>query len=236
MPLGSASRARDRLEARFGAPGDFRPAPDGAIPAERLRAFLDVGARLAGSCEESEDLQAKMRRVERLDEGELPSGREVAGSTRGLAFVTAEIAPFIGTFFDRRNQALLEAEMGLGEYAYIFALAYRDRIAGEPTRGELFFEGGLSPDVLGALRSCLSNQLDGATGDDAPAGRHRSLEREIRLMREDPQRLPWADRLPDAVQESLAPFRDRLDDIYCASIAGIAMDPDSGRALIIALY
>lgn len=229
VPLGSASRARSTLDDRFGPPEAYRPAPDGSIPAERIEVFLDVRADLRASCAEFEALRAKMERVENLDEHPA-SGREVAGITRGFASVAVGIAPLIGEFFDQRNSALLDAGMGLGEYTYIFAAAYRDQLHDEATRRELFFEGGISPEVTAALRAVLSNQLAESAEPSA------KLERDIRLMTHDPQLLPWADGLPEPLERSLAPYRERLDAAYCNATAGMALDQGSRRAMIIALY
>jgi hypothetical protein len=231
VPLGAAGRSRAQLDERFGPPESFAPTADGSIPAERIRAFLEVRGKLTAPCEQFEMMQSKMRRVDELDE-ELPSGEEVVGATKGLASVGAGIAPFIGEFFEQRNKGLLEVEMGLGEYTYIFALSYRGRL--EDPGDELFFEGGLSPDVLAALRAMLSTQLAASAGI-SEAQRHR-LEQEVLALEQDARRLPWAERLPTAIEESLLPFRDRLDRAYCSSTAGIDMDPDSRRAMIIALY
>jgi hypothetical protein len=231
VPLGIANRTRAQLDEQFGPPESFTPTDDGSIPAERIRAFLEVRGKLAAPCKQFEIMQAKMRRVDGLDE-KAPSGKEMVGATKGLASVGADIAPFIGEFFEQRNKALLEAEMGLGEYTYIFALSYRDRL--EAPGDELFFEGGLSPDVLAVLRAALSAQLTASTGI-ADAER-RLLEQEIRASQDDPQRLPWAEQLPPAIEESLLSFRGRLDRAYCSATAGIDMDPDSRRAMIIALY
>ena len=230
VPLGAAGRARTRLDERFGPPGSFTPSADGSIPHERIRAFLEVRGKLAAPCKQFETLQASMRRIDQLDE-EAPSGAELVGATRGLASVGAGITPTIGKFFEQRNNALLEAEMGLGEYTYIFALSYRNQLL-EGTGHELFFDGGLSPDVLAVLRAALSNQLALSTGSDNEPG---PLEREIRALQEDSKRLPWSERLPPAIEESQRPFRDQLDRAYCGATAGIDMDPDSRRAMIIAL-
>lgn len=40
------------------------------------------------------------------------------------------------------------------------------------------------------------------------------LEAEIQAMEDDRFRLPWQDGLPDAIETSLAPFRDRLEQSY----------------------
>jgi hypothetical protein len=228
-PLSSANRARSELDERFGPPASYRPTPDGVIPEERLRVFLGVRDELREPCERFEAMWTKMQRVENLDE-QMASGREVASTTKGMASVSMGIAPFLGEFFDQRNNALLDAGMGLGEYSYIFVVVYRDQLHDESIHDELFFEGGLSPEVLATLRSVIANQRD-ASADVPP-----SLEQEIRSMAENLERLPWAEGLPDTLATSLAPYRERLDESYCGGTAGIAMDQGSGRAMKIALY
>jgi hypothetical protein len=230
VPLGIAGRARVQLDEQFGPPESFTPSSDGSITAARVRAFLEVRGKMAASCEQFEIMQAKMRRVEAIDE-EAPSREQLVGATKGLASVGAGITPFIGEFFEQRNKGLLEAQMGLGEYTYIFAVSYRSQL--EELGDELFFEGGLSPEVLAMLRGALSRQLVVSTGSDDAA--RRLLEQEIRAAQDDPRRLPWPEQLPPAIEESLRPFRDQLDRTYCSATAGIDMDPDSRRAMIIAL-
>lgn len=231
VPLGNAGRARTELDERFGPPEAFTPSADGSIAAERIQAFLEVRGKLGALCEQLEDMQVKMRRVDEIPE-ESPSGGELAGATKGLASVGTAITPFLGRFFEQRNEALLEAGMGLGEYTYLFALAYRDPLLDGPHR-ELFLKGGLSPDVLAILRAALSHQLDASVGNE---DQHRRLEREVRALQDDPQRLPWSEQLPPPIARSLLPFRDRLDRAYCSATAGIDMDPSSRRAMRIALY
>jgi hypothetical protein len=237
VPLRSASRAQARLEALFGPPESFVPPPDGVVPAARIQAFLVVRRSLAEVCQHAEAMQQQMQRVEKLDGADSPSGREVAGTTKGLGEVAAGIAPLIAELFEQRNHALLEAGMGLGEYSYIFALAYREQLLGESIREVLFCaDGPVAPEVLAALRAMLSHQLEASTSEERNEGEHRSLEREIRAMEADPQRLPWQDGLPDAIEVSLAPHRALLDAAYCGSTAQMDMDRHSRRAILCALY
>jgi hypothetical protein len=178
-----------------------------------------------------------MRRVEQLNEADSLTGREVAETTKGLAGASAEIAPFIGEFFEQRNRSLLEAEMGLGEYSYIFLVAYRDQLLDEAIHDELFSEGGpLAPEVQVTLRTMLTHQLERLEADGGTGDPRQRLEHEIEAMEQDPSRLPWQDGLPAAIETALAPHRGQLDAAFCSATAGIAMDRNSRRALIIALY
>ena len=236
MPLQSSGKSLAALEERFGPPESYTPALDGALPAERVQAFLDVRRSLAAQCAEFVTVQQQLQRMARLDEKETLSAGEVAQTLKGLFDVSTGVAPMIGDYFEKRNRALLESEMGLGEYTYVFALAYREQFLEQALHAELFSEGGpLSPEFAAALRAMLTNQRDAWITEGRANERRRLIEQEIEAMERDPQRLPWQDELPRAVGDSLAPFRDRLDEAYCRSSAGIAMDRDSQRALIIAL-
>jgi hypothetical protein len=165
-PLRSANRDLARLEERFGPPDAYTPTADGAIPADRVQVFLEMRESMRGLCERMQGTWEQMRRVEQLDESETVTGREVAETTKGLAGASAEIAPFVGEFFEQRNRSLLEVQMGLGEYSYIFMMAYRDQLLDEAIHDELFSEGGpLAPEVQATLRTMLTHQLERLTAD-----------------------------------------------------------------------
>jgi len=236
MPLRSSGKSLARLEERFGPPESFIPAPDGAIPASRMKAFLGVRRSLEPQCARFEEVQQQLLRMARLDEQENLSAGEVVETFKGLFDVSTGVAPMLGDYFEERNRALLEEELGLGEYSYIFALAYGEHFRDEAIHEQLFSEDGpVSPEAGATLRAVLVHQRDVQAGEAGESERRSLIEREIELMAGDPQRLPWHDELPAAVIDSLAPFRDRLDAAFCLSSAGIAMDHDSDRALIIAL-
>jgi hypothetical protein len=236
-PLRSANRDLARLEERFGPPDAYTPTADGAIPADRVQVFLEMRESMRGLCERMQGTWEQMRRVEQLDESETVTGREVAETTKGLAGASAEIAPFVGEFFEQRNRSLLEVQMGLGEYSYIFMMAYRDQLLDEAIHDELFSEGGpLAPEVQATLRTMLTHQLERLTADGGADDARQRFEDEIEAMAQDTSRLPWQDGLPAAIETALAPHQEQLDEAFCKSTAGIALDQSSRRALIIALY
>jgi hypothetical protein len=237
VPLRASAKSLAHLEERFGAQDAYVPAADGAIPGPRLLAFLDVRRSLVGLCDEFDAAQGTFHSVDALDAEELPSAREVAGTTRGFAGTAVEISPLIGRFFKQRNLALLEAGIGLGEYSYIYALAYLEQLLDESIEEPLFAQGGpISPEACEVLRAILAHQVD-SLGEGADTDtRRRELDAEILAMERDPQRPPWRNGLPQAVEASLEPYREQLDAAFCLSNAGIEMDPDSRRALYIALY
>ena len=142
--------------------------------------------------------------------------------------------PRLMAFLDARNEALLASDIGLGEYLYIYTLAYpvwlgtpvddgpssldirggglevRSEPGGRQRRLEELREQ-LNGLLLPMLRSQLEDLRDTAAG---PAGWRQALEAEIEQMQRDAQRLPWQDGLPAQTAASLEPFRDRLESSY----------------------
>ena len=50
------------------------------------------------------------------------------------------------------------------------------------------------------------------------------MEAEILEMEDNPFRLLWEEGLPEAIHESVLPYRDRLDPLFCSATAGLEMD------------
>jgi hypothetical protein len=236
-PLTTAHRDLAELVERHGDMGSYVPAPGGAIDPERLRRFVEVRRSLAGICREFDDMFGKMERVERLDETDTPGGREVLDTTVGLSEAAVGITPAVGRFFELRNRALLEAGMGIGEYAYIYTMAYRQHLADPALQHDLFSAGRtMQADTQLALASMLERQLEAARASGAGPELASRLEAEVSALRGPDPRAPWSDGLPRALEDSLAPFRAPLEEGFCRSTAGIALDLGSRRAIALALH
>ena len=237
VPLVGADRDLARLEERFGPADAYTPADDGAIPGERLQRFLAVRRALDATCDEFSAMLGQMERVETIGENDTPSGREVAGTTRGFAEVAAGIAPAVGRFFERRNRALLEAGLGLGEYSYVYAMAYRDQLLDPAFKHDLFSGGRTLPATAQhTLAAVLENQLHAARAQRAPADWVERLEREVDGLRNTGAHLPWSTGLPPPLAASLETSGDALDRGFCRATAGIELDRGARRALALALY
>jgi hypothetical protein len=160
----------------------------------------------------------------------------VADGTLALGDLIANITPWVGRFFEDRNQALLDKGMGLGEYSFIFVAAYRDRFRDGSLDEELFCEETLvSPEAVMTLSAILENQLDAARRDGIAEDRIRRLEVAIDELGDDGTQLPWREVVPRPTTDSLAPFRAQLDSLFCPATACIELDPSSRRAMAIAL-
>lgn len=218
----------DAVTERFGRSSEFRPEPDGTIPSERLETFLEVRELMAPDREEMERSLSLLAGSTEREGGERKGGvfRKI-GAGVGLI-------PDLFRFIHRRNEALLEAGMGLGEYSYIYAIAYYAWLGKSPADGPPFTLVGGDDDGHGGgdefevrekrleeilarthrtLLPMLRNQL-ADLGDDEGDPWRQSVAEEIEAMESDRYRLPWRDGLPEPLERSLEPYRERLEDSY----------------------
>lgn len=238
-PLHEAGETMDELDRTLGSSAVYCPEPSGAIPAPRMELFLESRSALVAACDDYGGVQQGFEAVAALEERDPDDGKDlrvVGDVATGLGGAALQITPFLARFFERRNHALLAALMGLEEYSYIYAVAYHDLLLAEATRSEIFSGGSaLSPEAAEMLRGCLDRQLDAVWRDGGADQHAATLAAELAQMEEDPSRLIWQDGLPAAVAAGIAPYRERLDRVFCAATAGLEMDRSSRRALVLAL-
>jgi hypothetical protein len=231
-----AEQAKRLLEERYGRIHDFRPRPDGRIPPERIEAFLRVRELMAPALD---GLDGTLRVLS----DRTPDGEDSRGGTMGKVRAGMGLIPQLLGYFGARNQALLDGEMGLGEYHYMYAVVFYAWLGKSPADGPPFRLSGdeqrhdwsgdfgaedesavleerlerTSRGLNRKLLPVLRNQLvvldqDGA----APNGGlwRGILAAEIASMESDPERLPWADGVPEVIAISLEPFRASLEASY----------------------
>ncbi len=226
------------LTERYGEISDYAPNPDGSISANRLEAFLTVREAFA---ESRKELESSMQALQ-----DRATGTEIEVRKPQNIFQMVKLGfglvPLIAEFMKSRNQALLDAEMGMGEYYYIYVIAYFSWLGNPPEDGPDFLidESGEEDIRLGELNReqvreerrdlllrqmhrmllpMLHNQLKKlVSGDVSPVQTEwkTALEAEIKAMEEDRFRLPWQDGLPEETKASLEPFRPRLEQSYNA--------------------
>ena len=138
-------------------------------------------------------------------------------------------------FFRARNQALLDAGMGRGEYAWIYWLTYfawlghpagdselddilADRTS-ESGRVNVHIDGGMEPErltwrVRRDITAMLRNLEEELAADPDGTELLEIVRAELAVLAEDPARVPWEDGLPQEFAAGLDPYRDRLEASY----------------------
>ncbi len=127
------------------------------------------------------------------------------------------------------NTAMLEARMGMGEYSYVYVLAYNvwlgHPMAEGPGSGLSRRAGEDSPRVImgtedqtisrirGNILDMLRHQRE-SLSPESPEAWRVALGAEIAALEEDDSRVPWQDGVPEATAGSLEPYRDRFEGTY----------------------
>jgi hypothetical protein len=234
-PIREAKHVEQILNERFGEAPTFTPAADGAIPPERIEAFLRVRERVYPHCGAFRDRLEEVIRMDSLQDDErVPAGVKAAELLNGLKGLI-RFGPVFLDFIETRNAALMEEGMGLGEYMYIYVLAYAEPLARlTDARFDAFEEARVSDRARADLTQILRNQLGllssaaaggpfTATAGAPPASLEARLREQIAALTEGRQNIPWQDGLPPAVAASLAPYAPRLAHLYCEGLAKLEL-------------
>ena len=223
----------ETLTERYGRITEFCPQPEGALPADRIAAFLKAR-------EATDEVRDKIARSITLLEDE---GGEIDVETKGNVFQKLKMVfgliPQVADFFKARNQALLDVEMGMGEYYYIYAIAYfswlkkplADGTSLSFTEGDEEFRiqdwdkeesSEVRMDIalrrfrrmlLPMLRNQYEKLQEGSFSDVSREWK-LALADEIEAMDSDRYRMVWQDGLPSVISDSLEPFREALEASY----------------------
>jgi len=221
------------LTERFGRIEDFCPEPDGAIKPERIETFLSVRAIFAPARQKLE------MSFEALRKGNEEAEIEVRESKNVIKMISLGLGllPQISELLKSRNQALLDKEMGMGEYYFIYAVSYYSWLKKSPEEGPdvqlmdfdrredyrdrrewLEMRRDLTlKRVNRQILPMLRNQLEKLVESDKSGVQvkwRKKLEAEVEAMESDRVRIPWQEGLPTAIEASLRPFKERLEASY----------------------
>jgi hypothetical protein len=231
-----AIATRETLDERFGETRSFTPSVDGGFAPERMEAFLRVRDASQPSRERiAERFASFMITPEEAREmDEKPLGEKL-GFAWDITKSAMGLAPELGAFLEVRNQAMLDADMGLGEYTYIYAIAYyawlehsprdgpEDARPDEETIGSAASGNTSLPRVRDDLRVMLRNQLEALEAQGGEGDWHLALRDEVAALETDSWRMPWQDGVPPAIAASLEPYRDRLEATYAPATNGFEL-------------
>ena len=217
-PLHQATAAREDLDARYPDQAGYTPPSEGAVPADRMEAFLAVRTELMPHCA---GFTAAMGQFRRMDEmGEHPGAGVVVHEVLRTTKTAVGMAKMIGNFTTARDRLLLEHGMGFGEYTYIYAVAYYGWLGKVSENEHVKVDGDeASPRVRRDLRAMLRRQLESLTGAGADPALVELLRAELVRLEEDRDRFPWQDGPPPALLASLEPYHDQLAALYCPDMS-----------------
>jgi hypothetical protein len=218
-PLKRAVDTRHEMEERFGPQEAYVPPASGVPPAARMEIFLDIRRALTGPCADLSTAEEKVQALESLDDEEEIDRVEVMKQAFSMTKSMMGVGPVISRLYEIRNQGLSDAGMGLGEYTYIYALAYHDQILEPAVHDQLFGPGATNRRIRKALLAMLENQLGLLQGQGGDENEISALEAEIDAMKADTDRILWQDALPPEITGALVPHRAQLDELFCPAMA-----------------
>lgn len=228
-----AQQAVSRVEGEFGVPEAYTPESDGRIPSDRIEAFLAV---------RNATVTVRTRLATRVQELESMGGNPEFERKSGLQkFLTvirsgAGAIPRIAEFERHRADALLTQRMGMGEYWYIYSLAYYSSLKKDPGDGPKHFKtqdnDNISLDshtdpqeIRDSRRSEMKRRVNrlfrrilANTAQESRIAEKspwiQTVEKELAALEAEHDRIPWEDGLPPEIDESLRRFKEELAESY----------------------
>ena len=235
---------------KYGKLTEFVPWPDGAVPSERIETFLAVREE---SLEARRQLEHSFELLGRGlgEEGESKPSPARIFKTIGRGF---QLVPDIADYYHSRSRALLQREMGIGEYAYLYCLIYFSWMGKDPGEGpdvavmrgkrggwiewDTSDEENTDEQADAVMRRTvnkicvplLRNQIKnaGLNTNDLPDGWIERLVMEEERLTRKPDGILWEEGMPETTSRSLEEFRSRLESSYSTSVnvieLGFGMD------------
>lgn len=220
-PFRQAIETREQLDQTYGSQSEYTPPVDGTVSPGNMERFLKVRMDLMAVCPRFEEVYESLHAMERFDDQADPPKGEVLKAAFKTARSAFGLAPAFGDFINARNQALMDNGLGLGEYTYIYSLAYGERLVEVHTEDDVTrMQVHVSRRLLQLLQDMVRRQLESAEPGSAWAG---TLEDELRKLERQPGKVPWTDGLPAAMADSLAPYRQELEENFCAATVNLEL-------------
>jgi len=136
-------------------------------------------------------------------------------------------APAFLIFMDARNEALLEKEMGIGEYMYIYLASYGPQLANEYTsryaeQEDAFISHRARNEYIQILRNQM-DALDLAGPETSHTQLKATLNGEMDRLKDSLEHSPWPEGPPSATRESLMPYQPKIDELYCEGMVRVEL-------------
>ena len=175
------------VDKRYGEARDYTPNPDGRIPPDRIRAFLAVRSRTRPTRDE---FRQTMTDIEVASTGK---GRGVGAGFRTVRSALG-VPRLLGRLYSDRASALLENQMGFGEYLYIYSVAYYSFLRKDPGDGPENFK--MSDDHTITIEGREAREAALETHREHAIGQVRTLFR--RFLRNAVEPAAAAEAAPEA--------------------------------------
>jgi hypothetical protein len=223
-----SKQLEQQLIDQYGRADEYTPPADGTIEPERIEHFLLVREAVQTSCVEYQEVLGGIIGLEEIETKEDVSGREVASAGVKAFKSMLKVGPGMLRFMDARNSTLLAGNMGIGEYMYLYITAYGEQLAkADPSLYVDMEESFISSRTRKEYLQILHNQLDAletANRDNADEEWKTRLSEEITALEEgNTQVTPWPQGAFGKTAQSLAPFRERLSELYCEGVVAIEL-------------
>lgn len=216
-----------------GEPEAYAPEPGGTPTSERIEAFLEVRASTLAVREDlTKALETALSSIDTMED----EGGSFFGILRIIG-VGAGALPKVAAFHRVRAQALLEEEMGLGEYSFYYVLIYYSWLGKSPSDGPPFTlvgrgqdnDGSESEEVVRERRrqqiqrnmrrlfiSFLENGLEECErlAEQGSEVWCDTLLSELEALQSDSDRMPFQEGPPPGFEKVLADYREDLAASY----------------------
>jgi hypothetical protein len=233
-PFNKAIDAQKALVAEFGPRDSYIPPPQGITP-DRLEKFIAVRRNLVPLCAEFREIGDSFKAMDELDKGgEEPSKGEAfkaVGNVMGNVF---GLIGNLGRFTEQRNLALLEQEMSLGEYIWIYVMAYNSWLGQEPNQDFDDNEGsGYSANERKLIRTLMLNHIEAL----ASAGMNDQADtwkNEEGTMARSEVGVPFNGRdLPAPYVGQFLAYEKELEALYCEATSSFELNRMKKKGLSI---
>jgi hypothetical protein len=226
-PVRESKGLEQSLIDRYDWANKYTPPADGSIPPDRLQRFLRVRQAVQSSCRDFQAVLDDVLTLEAVEtDADMPAREKASKSVGGFKSMLS-FAPRFLRFMDARNSSLLAEEMGLGEYFHLYLSAYAAQLVNERySKYAAMEEAYITERTRHEYSLILTNQLMSLEATrQTPADEHlmEILRKEIAALKSGINKSPWPDGVPDKTLVSLAPYHERLSDLYCTGVAKIEL-------------
>ena len=146
-----------RIREKFGPAESYSPEPGKIINIARLKVFLDVRESLKPVMNR---VEASQREILAPDENPDNDSVSIFDALR-VVKKAGQSLPELANYFTERNNRLIQADMGLGEYFYTYAIVYYAWLGYTPDDGpdfESMAGGGKKRIILYAIQDMLKSK------------------------------------------------------------------------------